>query len=172
MPTSETLFLEYAAKKLTTLSERITACIVTLTQDQIWARGAENQNAAGNLVLHVNGNISQWIVSGIGGEPYQRQRDAEFSARGGLTSGELASQLQETVNRAVQVIRSLPPARLTERVTIQGFDIAVLEAIFHAVEHFSGHTSQIIFLTKTLTGEDMGFYSYLSKPDGARGQTP
>jgi hypothetical protein len=50
--------------------------------------------------------------------------------------------------------------------------LSVLEAIYHVTEHFSGHTSQIIFVTKMVTGEDLGFYSYLSKPQGAKGQTP
>jgi hypothetical protein len=40
---------------------------------------------------------------------------------------------------------------------VQGYDVTKLEAIFHVVEHFSGHTFQIIFATKMLTGEDMGF---------------
>ncbi|HXP87393.1 MAG TPA: DUF1572 family protein [Bryobacteraceae bacterium] len=172
MPTVESLFLDHAAKELGTLCERIATCIAKLTPDQIWMRGAENQNAAGNLLLHLNGNVRQWILSGIGGEPDDRERDAEFAARGGLTPAELTARLREMVQDAIGVIRSLPHSRLTERLTIQGFDVTVLEAIYHVTEHFSGHTSQIIFITKMVTGEDLGFYSYLSKPRGAKGQTP
>jgi hypothetical protein len=39
--------------------------------------------------------------------------------------------------------------------------VTVLEAIYHVVEHFSGHTGQIIFATKFLKGEDLGFYQHL-----------
>jgi hypothetical protein len=172
MSTPEGLFLDQAAKRLGILSERIATCISKLTPDQIWMRGAENQNAAGNLMLHLNGNVRQWIISGVGGEPDHRERDAEFAARGGMTPGELTARLQETVNGAIEIIRSLPHSRLTERRVIQGYDVSVLEAIFNVTEHFSGHTAQIIFITKMVTGEDLGFYSYLSKPEGAKGQTP
>ena len=133
-----------------------------LSPEQTWARAAENQNAAGNLVLHLTGNVRQWLLSGIGGEPDHRIRDLEFSARGGEN---LAADLRLVVDRACQVVRTLPHHRLTERVTIQGHDVSVLQAIYHVVEHFSGHTAQIILLTKALTGEDPGFYSYLSKSD-------
>ena len=91
-------------------------------------------------------------------------RDAEFQARGGMETEALARLLREAVDGAVGIIQSLPPARLAERVIIQGHDVTVLKAIFHVVEHFSGHTAQIIFITKMVTGEDLGFYSYLSKP--------
>src|ERR1700690_3213332 len=98
MPTTESLFLDHAVKKLGALSERIATCIAKLTTDQIWMRGAENQNAVGNLVLHLNGNVRQWILGGIGGEPDDRVRDAEFAARGGVTAAELTARLQETVH--------------------------------------------------------------------------
>jgi len=162
--TIETNFLNYAAEKLTQLSGRVETCLGKLTADQIWMRCAENQNAAGNLVLHLSGNVRQWILGGVGGTPNTRVRDQEFSARGGMEAEALGRLLRETVEGAVTILRSLPPARLGERTTIQGHDVTVLEAIFHVVEHFSGHTAQIIFITKMVTGEDLGFYSYLSKP--------
>ena len=162
--TIETDFLNNAVEKLTQLCGRIETCLGKLTPEQIWMRGAENQNAVGNLVLHLNGNLRQWILSGVGGAPDARVRDAEFQARGGMETEALARLLREAVDGAVGIIQSLPPARLAERVIIQGHDVTVLKAIFHVVEHFSGHTAQIIFITKMVTGEDLGFYSYLSKP--------
>ena len=156
-------FLTCCAAKLEELCGRIEVCLGKLTADQIWMRGSENQNAVGNLVLHLNGNVRQWILSGVGGERDARDRDAEFAARGGKDPQELANLLRDTVNRAVATIRELPPARLAERKTIQNYEGTVLKAILHVVEHFSGHTMQIIFITKMLTGEDMGFYAHLSK---------
>ena len=82
--TIETDFLNCAAEKLDQLCERIETCLGKLTPEQIWMRGTENQNAVGNLVLHLNGNVRQWILSGVGGEPDHRVRDEEFSARGGM----------------------------------------------------------------------------------------
>jgi uncharacterized damage-inducible protein DinB len=162
--TIETNFLNYAAEKLTQLCGRVEACLGKLTPEQIWMRGTENQNAVGNLVLHLNGNVRQWILTGVGGEHDARIRDLEFSARGGMDPAALGRLLREGVDGALAILRSLPHERLAEHTTIQGHDVTLLEAIFHVVEHFSGHTSQIIFITKMLTGEDLGFYSYLSNP--------
>jgi uncharacterized damage-inducible protein DinB len=164
-------FLNYAAEKLNQLCGRVETCLGKLTPDQIWMRGAENQNAVGNLVLHLNGNLRQWILTGIGGAPDARVRDEEFSARGGMEPEALGRLLRGAVDEALVIIRSLPPERLTERTTIQGHDVTLLEAIFHVVEHFSGHTAQIIFVTKMLTGEDLGFYSYLSSSQPHAGKT-
>ena len=161
--TIETDLLNCSAEKLEELSSRIETCLGKLTPDQIWMRGTENQNAAGNLVLHLTGNVRQWILSGVGGAPDARVRDEEFAARGGMEPEALGRRLRETVDAALVIIRSLPHQRLAERTTIQGYDVTVLKAILHVVEHFSGHTAQIIFITKMVTGEDLGFYSYLSK---------
>jgi len=170
--TIETNFLNCAAEKLAELYPRIEACLGKLTTDQIWMRGTENQNAVGNLVLHLNGNVRQWILSGVGGQPNARHRDEEFAARGGMEPQALARLLREAVEEALAIIRSLPPERLAEEITVQGYDGTVLKAIFHVVEHFSGHTAQIIFITKMLTGEDLGFYSHLSgSPHSNAGKT-
>jgi uncharacterized damage-inducible protein DinB len=164
--------LNCSAEKLVELCGRIETCLGKLTPEQIWMRGAENQNAVGNLVLHLNGNVRQWILSGVGGAPDARIRDQEFATRGGTAPEALGKKLREAVDSAAVLIRALPHQRLAERVTIQGDDVTLLKAIFHVVEHFSGHTSQIIFLTKMLTGEDLGFYSYLSgNPHSNAGKT-
>jgi hypothetical protein len=170
--TIETDFLNCAADKLTELCARIETCLGKLTPEQIWMRGTDNQNAVGNLVLHLNGNVRQWILSGVGGAPDARIRDQEFAARGGMEPEALGRLLRETVDSAVALIVALPHSRLTECETIQGDDVTLLKAILHVVEHFSGHAAQIIFITKMLTGEDLGFYSYLSgEPHSNAGKT-
>ena len=155
-------FLTTAAEKLVENLERIETCVPKLPADALWARGSENENAVGNLLLHLDGNVRQWILSGIAGAPDTRDRPSEFAARSGATAERLVTDLRATVREAVDVIRSLPHRRLTESVRIQGYDATVLSAIFHVVEHFSGHTYQIILLTKRATGEDLGFYSDLA----------
>ena len=159
--TVDQIFLQVSAKNLEQLWTRIRDCLAKLSTDEIWARGHENENAIGNLVLHLNGNVRQWIISGVGGAPDTRTRDAEFAARGGVEIAELRARLESTVREAVATIGKVTPARMTERVTIQKFDVTVMEAIFHVVEHFAQHTGQIIFVTKMLTGEDLGFYRHL-----------
>src|SRR5262245_26518580 len=160
---AEQIFLTSAADKLAENLDRIESCVPKLPAGVLWARASENENAVANLLLHLEGNLRQWIVSGIGGAPNSRDRASEFSARSGATGAVLVAKLRSAVDAASQVIRTLPHSRLTEAVTIQGRDTTVLDAIFHVVEHFSGHTYQIILMTKNATHEDLGFYRYFAK---------
>jgi uncharacterized damage-inducible protein DinB len=169
--TSDEIFLTFSAEKLEQLDGRIQDCIGRLTPEQIWARTSENENAVGNLVLHLSGNVRQWIGSGVGGLADNRQRDTEFDARGGMAPLELADLLRTRVAEAAAIIREVPASRLTERITPQGYDVTVLEAIAHVVEHFSQHTGQVILLTKILTGKDLAYYQHLRGSGRALGST-
>ncbi|HTB13676.1 MAG TPA: DinB family protein [Bryobacteraceae bacterium] len=162
---NEAEFLRFSSEKLTELLARIETCVAKLTQEQIWMRVTENENAIGNLLLHLSGNVRQWIICGVGGAEDRRDRDTEFDSR----SGEDAlDRLRSTVAEAVEVLKALPHASLQEKRHIQKhWDLTVLEAIYHVVEHFSMHTGQIIFATKLLTGSDLGFYGYL-RPSAAK----
>ena len=166
------MFADFSAKKLRQMAQRIETCLAKLTPEQIWARGSENENAIGNLVLHLCGNVRQWILTGVGGAPDVRERDAEFAARESGSSTELSVRLTSTVEEAVAVIERVTAARLVERTVVQKYDVSVMEAIYHVVEHFSGHTGQIIFATKMLTSGDLGFYRHLSKAAAHGEKTP
>ena len=158
------LFLDFSTNKLRQLQTRIEACVARLSDDQLWTRGTENENAIGNLMLHLSGNVRQWIISGAGGQPDKRDRDSEFAARGSMSKAELMQRLSGAVDEAVAVLERVSAERLSQRVTIQKYELSVLEAIAHSVEHFSMHTGQIIFATKMVTGEDLGFYRHLTTP--------
>jgi uncharacterized damage-inducible protein DinB len=168
----DSIFLDYSATKLQELATRIETCLSSLNENQVWARGGENQNALGNLVLHLCGNVRQWIVSGVGGRPDNRDRDSEFSAKGGIPVSELTGRLQAVVGEAVAVLGEVTAERLQERIVVQKYDITVLEAIYHVVEHFSMHTGQIIFVTKMLTSSDLGFYRHLKQAAAGSAQAP
>jgi len=161
MAAIDSFFLDYSARKLRQLFSRIESCLAELTPEQIWMRGGENENAVGNLVLHLAGNVRQWIVAGVGDRPDTRDRDAEFAARGGLAIPQLTAILGDTVEEAVAVIAALPPEKLEDKVVIQGYAVSRLEAVYHVVEHFSMHTGQIIFATKIFIDKDLGFYRHL-----------
>jgi uncharacterized damage-inducible protein DinB len=160
----ESLFLQCSVEKLGQFVDRIEVCLGRLTEDQLWARGQANENAVGNLVLHLAGNVRQWILSSLGGQPDHRDRDAEFAARAGVTSGELSGRLRDTVKQAAQIISGLSTAQLTNTYEIQNYRVSGVQAVYHVVEHFAQHTGQIIFATKMLTGEDLGFYRHLRNP--------
>jgi uncharacterized damage-inducible protein DinB len=155
------VFIECSSRKLEQQVSRIRECLGKLSPDEIWSRGHENENAIGNLVLHLNGNLRQWMLSGVGGAPDTRVRDAEFAARGGMETAELLGRLEATVQEVIALLGRVTPERLAERITIQKYDVTVLDGIFHVVAHFAEHTGQIIFATKMLTGEDLGFYRHL-----------
>jgi uncharacterized damage-inducible protein DinB len=165
------LFLDFSSTKLCELSSRIDVCLSKLTDDQVWIRGSANENAIGNLVLHVCGNVRQWIISSIGGVPDARRRDAEFAAHGGVSIAQLRERVITTVEEALAVLEGVTAQRLPDRLTIQGYDVSVLDAIYHVVEHFAMHAGQVIFITKMLTGTDLGFYRHLSF-SAAEGRKP
>ncbi|MBL8178565.1 MAG: DUF1572 family protein [Bryobacterales bacterium] len=166
------LFTDSACRCLEQYSTRIADSVSRLSEDQVWARGSKNENAVGNLMLHLAGNVRQWILTGVGGQPDNRQRDAEFAAAGGIAANEMLARLRDTVREACAVIAALDAAQLEERRTIQGDDVSVLEAVFHVVEHFSMHTGQILFAVKLLTHEDLGYYRHLRGGQGHRETTP
>ena len=169
---AERLFLDYSVKKLQQLAGRIDDCLSRLSGEQIWRRGSENENAVGNLVLHLCGNLGQWIGHGVAGRPDTRRRSEEFAARGPLPANELRRRIREAVEEAAKIVSELPPERLAERIVVQGYDVSVLEAIYHAVEHFAQHTGQIIYATKQMTGEDLGYYAHLDRTSGAADSIP
>jgi len=157
----EERFLDFSVRKLRQLMGRIRTCVENLDDNQLWARAGEEQNAAGNLLLHLAGNVRQWIGSGVAGLANHRVRDREFSAREGGSGKELLEALQTAVEQAAGILEKLPPERLGDHIRVQGYDVTVLEAVYHVVEHFSQHTGQIILLTRMHTGRGTNFYGHL-----------
>ena len=139
---------------------KIERCLEKLTDEQIWWRANEESNSIGNLILHLCGNARQWIVCGVGGQPDNRNRDAEFAQRDAIARDELLTLLRSTLAEVETTLRNLDPAVLLEHRQIQGNDVDILEAVFHVTEHFSMHTGQIIMLTKMLTASDLRFYEF------------
>jgi len=137
------------------MSECFEVCLRKLTYAQIWQRQGAHENAVGNLVLHLCGNARQWVMHGVGGAADVRVRDAEFSADGGMSGAELIALFQSTIAEAKGVIATVPAERLAERITPQGWDVSVLEAIYQVVGHVQQHVGQIILVTKQMTAADL-----------------
>jgi uncharacterized damage-inducible protein DinB len=149
------LFLEFSDRKLVEQTKKLMTCVEKLSEEQVWARGGAHENSAGNLMLHLCGNMRQWIMHGVGGKPDVRTRDAEFSADGGMTKAELMALFTATVEEARGVIASLPHARLSETIHPQGRETSVLGAIYQVVGHVQEHVGQVILLTKQMVGMDL-----------------
>jgi uncharacterized damage-inducible protein DinB len=139
---------------------RIEYCLKLLSEDEIWWRPNAASNSAGNLALHLTGNVRQWIVSGLGGAPDFRRRDQEFAESGPLARAKLVRGLRAAVNEACRVLSRLSADDLTETHTIQKLRVTGLNAVQHVVEHFAFHSGQIIFITKQSRNRDLGFVRF------------
>src|SRR5947209_455174 len=133
----ETLLVTSATAILRQNMDRINSCLPKLTEDQIWARGTENENAVGNLILHLNGNVRQWIISALGGAPDIRERDKEFDTAGGLSGPALFELLQSTMSEAIRVIEGLTTEQLLRSYQAQNRTATGVEAVMKVTEHFS-----------------------------------
>jgi len=159
MQTVPETFLAYAATRTRQCQATIAQCVAQLTEEQLWHRGGNHENSVANILLHLEGNIRQWILHGIDGQPDVRRRDDEFSLAPTTSSAEALAAFNVTVDEAAQVIATLSPDRLLEITDPQPTGTwrhcTILEAIFKVVSHLDHHTGQIILLTKQLARRDL-----------------
>ncbi len=140
---------------------RIRQCLHTLSEADIWYRPNENSNSVGNLVLHLCGNVRQWLVSGLSRTPDTRERDLEFSERGPLPTKILLDQLDQLEQEILQTLDALGPEDLSRDYKVQGFKENGISMLVHVIEHFSYHTGQITYFTKAHKDVDTGYYADL-----------
>lgn len=132
-----------------------------INEEEIWQQPNESLNSIGNLVLHLCGNMTQYIISSLGEKDDVRNRDKEFNTKGGFTKKELLKKLEDTVDDAKRVIFDAKSEQLVKNRSVQGFSFSGVGVIIHAVEHYSYHTGQIAFWVKMLRNTDLGFYDGL-----------
>ena len=147
---------------------KIDRCLTRLGDDDIWWRANEASNSVGNLVLHLCGNVAMWIIGGVGQLPFDRDRQAEFDERRQIPAQDLRDRIKVVVSRADDVLQQVTATELATRRHIQGYDVTVLEAIYHVVEHFAMHAGQILLLTKARTGQDLQLWEP-PQPSGRAG---
>src|SRR5215510_2596413 len=146
-----------AAHELDSALNRIKHCLGQLNDEQVWRRSQPSLNSIGNVILHLCGNLRQWIVAGIGGAADMRDRPAEFAERGPIPKADLLRKLDTVVGEAKEVLGKLTARQLLEARRIQGFDVTGLAAIFDSVPHFRGHTQEIVSLTRLQLGDAYKF---------------
>jgi uncharacterized damage-inducible protein DinB len=163
-PTATTLFLKFSRTKL--LEEywpRLRGCVESLSDEQVWWRPNEASNSVGNLILHLNGNVRQWLVASFNRLEDARDRPAEFGERQSIPASALLTKLDATMREASEVLARLTESDLLATYHIQGYTVSGLGAVYQVVEHFGLHYGQIVFITKFLRGEDLKFYRELDK---------
>jgi hypothetical protein len=142
-----------ATQELREALNKIKHCIDQLDDAQIWSRPQPSLNSIGNLMLHLGGNLTQWIVCGIGGAEDRRNRPAEFAEQSAIAKNELVQRLEVAVAKAGAAMTRENADGLTKIRRIQGFEVTGLGAIFHSIPHFRGHTQEIIHMTRMILGD-------------------
>jgi hypothetical protein len=150
-------FLKESRSALAGALKKIEHCFEQLKDVDLWWRQFESHNSIQTVILHLCGNLQQWILHGVGGEPDVRDRPVEFSDRQQRPKAELLTMLRETVAKCDKVLASCPAGRLVEKRRIQGFDTTVLSAIYDTVNHFVGHQHQIVYITRLRLGDAYRF---------------
>jgi hypothetical protein len=142
---------------------RLRGCVESLTEEQLWWRPNAASNSVGNLLLHLNGNVGQWLVASFNHGEDTRDRPAEFASRESFSKRTLLEKLETTMQQAAQIFARLTERDLLTTFSIQGYTVTGLRAVYQVVQHFGMHYGQILYLTKLLRGENLGFYRELDK---------
>ena len=147
-------------------------CVNALPKPAVWARPNESSNSIGNLLVHLAGNVTEWILGGVGGQSISRYRAGEFEQKNGADASTLLDGLEAVLRQADSVLAGVTAKDLERSIVIQGRETTVLGAVYHVVEHFAMHTGQIILLTKTYAPGKIDFYEDadgLAQPTWHRG---
>ncbi|MDP9206835.1 MAG: DUF1572 domain-containing protein [Gemmatimonadota bacterium] len=133
-------------------------CVDALPLGTVWARPNQTSNSIGNLLVHLTGNVTEWILGGVGGQSIKRYRAGEFAQTEGGDAATLLDNLEAVLREADLVLAGLTPQDLERSIVIQDRDTTVLGAIYHVVEHFAMHTGQIVLMTKIYAPGKIRFY--------------
>lgn len=139
--------------------ERILKCLDLLSEEEIWYRPNENSNSVGNLVLHLCGNVTQWLFTTMGEDLDQRQRQEEFDERGPIARVILKEKIRSLMYRADQILTNLDIEQLTRIYGVQGYKENGIAILIHITEHFSYHVGQITYYVKARKNLDVGYYA-------------
>lgn len=149
-------FGQLSADFLGDFLRRIEAVVDRLSEDQLWWKANPATNSVGNLLLHLQGNLSQWVLEGLGGRPCERHRSQEFAASRTATKGELLDGLRRVVGECQAVIRGLSEGELAAARRVQGYEEDGVYIVLRVVEHMSYHTGQIVHMAKEQLGPEAG----------------
>ncbi len=138
--------------------EKIEHCLGQLDDKQVWWRPHEEMNAIGNLLLHLAGNLGQWIVAGVGDSQDTRDRPSEFAERRNLPKEDLFHRLLDVVENSCTALTGISADELLTTKRIQGAEVSKMHAMMHSVTHFQGHVQEIISLTRQQLGQRYRFH--------------
>lgn len=138
---------------------RIKQCLSELDQTEVWYRPNENSNSVGNLVLHLCGNVRQWLLGGLGGQDDNRKRQDEFDEKGPIPTPQLVQLLDRLAEEVEAVLKRLTAEEILSPIEVQGFQENGVSVLVHVVEHFSYHTGQITYFVKWRKNINTAYYA-------------
>lgn len=120
-------------------------------ESKLWVIDKEIANSAGNLAMHLFGNLRTYIGSDLGGVPYVRDRDREFAATG-VSRAALLEELEEVKKVVSTSLLGLEPSRLGDlsKQTFFGYQMSIGYFLIHLYGHFSYHLGQINYHRRLL----------------------
>jgi uncharacterized damage-inducible protein DinB len=120
-------------------------------EENIWIAVPNISNPAGNLVLHLVGNLNTYIGATLGNTGYVRQRDLEFSLKN-ISRTELLEKIDGTSNMISTVMDTLDDSILSKNYPLMVFEKEMTTEFFlvHLTAHFSYHLGQINYHRRLL----------------------
>ncbi|MEX1030708.1 MAG: DUF1572 family protein [Paenibacillaceae bacterium] len=162
------VLIEEILKQMNIQLNRIEICLNKLSEDDIWKRLNNSTNSIGNLCIHLAGNEYQHLVSGIGKQPFVRERSEEFNVSNTMNKEELIKRLKFVRSESSSVLFRLNEEELMREVKVYYdeedwkrmrnsadagdpfYSRPIQTHLFHVAEHYGYHTGQIVVITKLL----------------------
>jgi len=120
--------------------------------ETLWQRAPGVKNSAGNLVLHLEGNLREYIGRHLGGVAYSRVRDQEFAATG-VSRNEMVRRMEDVKELVAKVVSELSHGELeaTYPENVLGNPVSSHAFLVHLHGHLNFHLGQIDYLRRMLT---------------------
>lgn len=138
---------------------RIIECLDRLSEDHLYYRPNENSNSINTQVLHLDGNVRQWLISTMSDAKDNRTRSAEFDPENKKSKEELIAILHKLEIDIRAVYGNIEKVDLEEKQTVQCYVESNFSILVHVIEHFSYHVGQITYIAKMLLDVDTGYYA-------------
>lgn len=138
---------------------RIFKCLDSLSEDQVWFSPNTHSNSIGHLILHLEGNLRQWMCTTFDKRKDNRVRSEEFTQSKSINKEELKVRLTNLKNEILSFVDNVSEGDLLHRYPVQVYEETGISILIHVIEHFSYHTGQIAYITKQIGDKDLYFYT-------------
>ena len=129
---------------------QINVCLDLLSDEELWWRPNDHANAVANLVVHLAWSNRYYLEEVIAMRDIGRDRDAEFSARGGLTKTQVRETWESSCRVTEEVLSTLEPSQMMQSTDRTGTQTTYAQILLHVTHHNAAHMGQIVWITKML----------------------